>query len=185
MSAGIDIVVNILDGAAFGLAGAEIFGKEKLRAAVEGVFDWSDKVMKRETEAAPHRLFIVKMVAVAVALSMLITWVTFGTSEDRTGQVISFYMMLACFFVVPVFLLLVGVSQGYRHLLTIYDQPRALLTLGAYLFLLARILAISSAWQELPSAAEWLHLDPPELRLGPEFEQWRDGVWSPAYSDRP
>lgn len=183
MSAGIDIVVNILDGAAFGLAGAEIFGKEKLRAAVEGVFDWADKVMKRETEAAPHRLFVVKMMAVAVALSMLITWLTLGTSQDRMGQIASFYIMIACFFVAPVFLLLVGVSQGYQHLLTIYDRPRALLTLGAYLFALARILDISSAWQELPSVADILHLDPPDIRLGPDFERWRDRVWNPTRPD--
>lgn len=176
MSAAADIIVNLLDGAAFGLAGAEIFGKEKLRLAVDWMCNWAGSMMKREDEAHFYNLPLVKMVAVVLVVLMAVTWFGVYTSDMRSARIAGYYLLWTPFLAVFLVLGLAGISRFYKQLLTLYDQPLALLKLGAYLFLLARIWAITDAWEELPSAAEVLYLDRPDVYLGAGFEQFR--LWS-------
>lgn len=168
-----DILVNIFDAVAFSLAGAEIFGKEQLRKAVERLCTWTDKIIEREKVAQGFGSYVFRLFFVTSILIILATVASLFLISRRTSTIIVFYLILAAFVTVFVMVTLIFLAMSYKRMMELYDQPLALLKLGAVVFMVARLMAIFSAWDELPSVAEFMHLDAPAIRLGAEFQEWK------------
>lgn len=173
MSAGTDFVTNALDLAAFTLAGAEVFGKEKLREGVERVASLGEKLAGPQGPPALNQRFLFWLFMCSMSVAFGAVMLGVYTGHMRTGITAATYIVLGLVCAVLGVIFLGIFAHGYRHLLTLYDQPLALLKAGAALFVLARVLALGAAWGGLPSAADFWQFDKPTVRLGVDFEQWR------------